>query len=78
VLKLTKLLDEAFARAQELSEEEQDYVAAIVLNFADREADNYQLTPAQLAEVELARQQIEDGHFISDEEMRKRWRHLGL
>ena len=75
---MTKLLDEAFAKARELSDEEQDYVAAFVLEFADREAGNYQLTPEQLAEVELARRQIEDGHFISDEDMRKRWRHLGL
>jgi hypothetical protein len=75
---MTKLLDEAFAKARELSEEEQDYVAAMVLEFAGRGDDRYELTPEQLAEVELARQQIEDGHFISDEEMRKRWRHLGL
>jgi hypothetical protein len=75
---MTKLLDEAFAKARELTEEEQDCVAAMVPGFADREADKYQLTPAQLAEVELARQQIEDGHFISDEEMRRRRRHLGL
>jgi hypothetical protein len=47
----------------------------MLLGFADREADSYQLTPEQLAEVELARRQIKDGHFISDEEMRERWRH---
>jgi hypothetical protein len=75
---MTKLLDEAFAKVRGLSEEDQDYAAALLLDFADRENDSYQLTPEQVAEVELARQQIEDGHFISDEEMRKRWRHLGL
>lgn len=72
---MTKLLDEAVAKVRRLSEEEQDYAAAMLLGFADREADSYQLTPEQLAEVELARRQIKDGHFISDEEMRERWRH---
>jgi hypothetical protein len=75
---MTRLLDEAIAKVRRLSDEEQDYAAAMLLGFADREADSYELTPEQLAEVELARQQIKDGHFISDEEMRERWRHLGL
>jgi hypothetical protein len=72
---MTKLLDEAVAKVRRLSEEEQDYAAAMLLGFADREADSYQLTPEHLAEVELARRQIKDGHFISDEEIRERWRH---
>ncbi len=75
---MTKLLDEAVAKVRELSEEEQDYAAEILLGFADRQREGRQLTPEQLAEVELARQQIKDGLFISDDEMRKRWRQLGL
>jgi hypothetical protein len=75
---MTKLLEEAFARARELSEEEQDYVAALLLDFADREANSYQLTPEQIAEVELARNEVKKGLFATDEEMRARWRHLGL
>jgi hypothetical protein len=65
---MIKLLEEAFAKVQGLSDEEQDYVAAMLLDFAGREADSCQLTPEQVAEVELARQQIKEGHFISDEE----------
>ena len=76
---MTKLLEEAFAKARELSEEDQDYVAAMVLGFADREADSsYQLTPEQVAEVELASKEAKEGLFASDEEMRKRWRRSGL
>ena len=75
---MTKLLDEAFAKARELTEEEQDYVAAMVLGFADREADSYQLTPEQIAEVELARKEAKEGLFATDEEMRELWRRFAL
>jgi hypothetical protein len=76
---MTRLLDEAVAKVRGLSDEEQDHVAAMLLDFAEhRKADDCQLTPEQLAVVELARQHIKDGHFVSDEEMRERWRQLGL
>ena len=52
---MTKLLDEAVAKVRGLSDAEQDRVAAMLLGFADRDVDRYQLTPEQLAEVELAR-----------------------
>ncbi len=61
---MTKLLDEAVAKLRELSEEEQDYAAAMLLGFADREADKYQLTPEQVAEVELARKEVKEGPGI--------------
>ncbi len=70
---MTKLLDEAVAKVRELSEEEQDYAAAMLLGFAERDVDDHQLTPEQLAEVELARQEAKDGLFVADDEMRKGW-----
>jgi hypothetical protein len=70
---MTKLLDEAVAKVRELSEEEQDYAAAMLLGFADREADKCQLTPEQVAEVELARKEAKEGLFATDEEMRELW-----
>jgi hypothetical protein len=75
---MTKLLDEAVAKVRELSEEEQDYAAAMLLGFADRESDKYQLTPEQVAEVELARKEAKEGIFATDEEMRELWRRFGL
>jgi hypothetical protein len=75
---MTRLLDEAIAKVQGLSEAEQDRAAAMLLGFADREADQYQLTPEQVAEVELARQQAKQGLFASDEEMAELWRRFGL
>jgi len=75
---MTKLLDEAVAKVRSLSEAEQDRVAAMLLGFADQDADNYQLTPEQIAEVELARQEAKQGRFASDEEMAELWRQFGL
>jgi hypothetical protein len=75
---MTRLLDEAVAKVRELGEEEQDYTAAMLLGFADREADKYQLTSEQVAEVELARKEAKEGLFATDEEMRELWRRFGL
>jgi hypothetical protein len=74
---MTKLLDEAVAKVRRLSVAEQDRVAAMLLGFADRDIDEYQLTPEQLAEVELAKQEARDGLFASDEEMAELWRRFG-
>ena len=75
---MTKLLDEAVTKVRGLSEAEQDYAAAMLLGFADRDADNYPLTREQVAEVELARQEAKQGLFASDDEMAELWRRFGL
>jgi hypothetical protein len=75
---MTKLLDEAVAKVQALSDVEQDRVAVMLLGFADREADSVQLTAEQVAEVELARQEAKQGLFASDKEMAELWRQFGL
>ena len=75
---MTKLLDEAVAKVRGLSEAEQDYAAAMLLGFADRDGDNYSLTPEQIAEVELARREAKQGLFASDDEMAELWRRFGL
>ena len=75
---MTKLLDEAVAKVRGLSEAEQDYAAAMLLDFADRETGDYPLTPEQVAEVELARQEAKQELFASDDEMAELWRRFGL
>ena len=50
----------------------------MLIDFADREASDYQLTPEQLADVELARQEAKQGLFATDEEMAELWRRFGL
>jgi hypothetical protein len=75
---MTKLLEEAFAKVRALSDAEQDRVASMLLGFADRDADSQQLTPEQVAEVELARQEAKQGLFATDDEMAALWRRFGL
>ena len=75
---MTKLLEEAVAKVRALSDVEQDRVAALLLDFADRGASDFQLTPQQVAEVELARQEAKQGHFASDDEMAELWQLFGL
>jgi hypothetical protein len=75
---MTKLLEEAVARVLALNDVEQDRVAAMLLDFADRDASEYQLTPEQVTEVEMARQEAQQGLFASDEEMAELWRRFGL
>src|SRR5262249_29821693 len=52
---MTKRLEQAIATVRELSEEAQDRAAQFLLGFANPEADQHQLSPEQLAEVELQR-----------------------
>jgi hypothetical protein len=75
---MTKLLEEAVAKVRALSDVEQDRVAAMLLDFADGAASDYQLTPEQVVEVELARQEAKQGLFASDDEMAELWRRFGL
>jgi hypothetical protein len=75
---MTKLLEEAVAKVLALSDVEQDRFAAMLLDFADRGASDYELTPEQVAEVELARNEAKQGLFVSDDEMAELWRRFGL
>jgi hypothetical protein len=75
---MTKLLDQAVAEARKLSDSEQDRVASLLLSLIDGDVDAVQLTPEQMAEVELARQEAREGLFASDQEMTDLWRRFGL
>jgi len=75
---MTKLLDQAVAEVRKLSDSEQDRVASLLLSLIDRDADDVQLTPEQMAEVELARREAREGLFASDQEMTDLWRRFGL
>jgi hypothetical protein len=75
---MTKLLDQAVAEVRKLSDPEQDRVASLLLSLIDRDADAAQLTPEQMAEVELARREAGEGLFASDREMADLWRRIGL
>jgi hypothetical protein len=75
---MTKLLDEAIATIKELPEPQQDVAARFLLAFANPDNPRFQLTDAQAAEVELARQEVRQGKIATEAEMAEVWRRFGL
>jgi hypothetical protein len=71
---MTKLLDQAIESLRQLPEAEQDVAAKFLLSFANPDAHHYQLSDEQLAEVELAKQEVRDGLVASEAEMEDVWR----
>jgi hypothetical protein len=70
---MTKLLEQAIATVKELPEPQQDIAAKFLLAFANPEAKRYQLSNAQLAEVELAKREVREGKIATEAEMTEVW-----
>ena len=77
---MTKLLDEAIAKARELPEEEQDTLADALFAHISGNDDRYHLTDEQVEEVKRIQQELRDGktRLATDEEMAALWRKRGL
>jgi len=77
---MTKLLEEAIAKARELPEADQDLAAEAVLSVVYKNAPAYQLTPEQVEQVKRIQKEIREGtaRFASDEEMAALWKKCGL
>lgn len=71
---MTKLLEQAIASLKALPEPQQEVAARFLLDFANPEADRYQLDDAQLAEIELAKREIREGKIATDAEMAEVWK----
>jgi hypothetical protein len=74
---MTKLLEQAIATLKKLPESQQDVAARFLLAFANPEAHRYRLSDAQVAEVELAKQDVREGNLATDGEMADVWRRFG-
>jgi hypothetical protein len=74
---MTKLLEQAIASLRLLPERDQDVAARFLLGFTNPDANHYQLTDEQLAEVELAKQEVRAGKIATDAEMEDVWRRFG-
>jgi len=61
-----------------MSGSKRDRVTSVLRRLIDRDADVVHLTPEQMAEVELARREAQQGLFASDQEMADLWRGFGL
>jgi hypothetical protein len=74
---MNKLLEEAIVSVERLSERDQELAAKFLLSFANPDAQHYQLSEQQVAEVELARREVREGKIASDAEMEEVWRRFG-
>ena len=77
---MTKLLEQAIAKARELSESEQDAIAeALFAHFAGGD-QTYRLSPEQIADVNRIREDLRSGRtrLATDEEVAAVWKKCGL
>jgi len=61
-----------------LPDADQELAAKFLLDFANPDAHRYQLTDAQIAEVELAKREVREGKIATEQEMNDLWRRFGL
>jgi predicted transcriptional regulator len=71
-------MDLAIAKLCSLPPERQEALADYLIDLAEDELHPYQLTDEQLAEVELALKEADEGKFATEEEMNELWKKFGL
>ena len=79
-LSMTKLLEQAFAKARELSEDEQDAIADAMFAHLAGDVRRTGLTPEQVTDVMRIREDLRSGRtrLASDEEEAALWKKCGL
>lgn len=66
---MTKLLSEALQKVAQLPRERQDDIAHVLMAMVSGDAKPYRLTHAQLAELELAIEEVDAGNYASDKDI---------
>ena len=74
---MTKLFEQAIAVIRNLPEDQQDLAAKFLLGFANPDAERYQLSAEQVAEVEAAKREVREGKLATQAEMEEVWRRFG-
>jgi hypothetical protein len=75
---MTKLLEQAIAKARELSEEEQDALALTILALAEQDTSATPLDNETYAAILEGLAQAQRGEFVPDEEIQALWKRHGL
>jgi predicted transcriptional regulator len=76
---MTKLLDQAVAAARNLSPDEQDSIAHVVLRLTGADDEQpVQLTPDEQAAIAASKAAAARGEFAPDEQVRAVWAKHGL
>jgi hypothetical protein len=75
---MTKLLEQAIAKARQLSEEEQDALAVTILALTEGDAPTFSLDDETRAAILEGLEQARRGEFVPDEEIEALWKRHGL
>ena len=76
---MTKILEQAIARARELPEEDQDTLGAVMLAMADEGVGRVgDLDDETRAAIREGLEQARRGEFVPDEEIEALWKRCGL
>ncbi len=70
---MTKLLAEALAATDKLPPEAQDELARMILAFAGKEGEVYELSEEELGDLKEAIGEADRGEFATDEEVAALW-----
>ena len=75
---MTKLLEQAIAKARELSEEEQDALALTIMTLAEDDAAPVPVDDETRAAILEGLDQARRGEFVPDEKIQALWKRHGL
>jgi hypothetical protein len=75
---MTKLLEQAIAKARQLSEEEQDTLALTIIALAESDASLAPIDDDTRAAILEGLEQARRGEFVSDEKIHALWKRHGL
>ena len=75
---MTDLLEEAMIAARELSRDEQDEVALLVLAIAEKAKGSYRFAPGEWESLQPSLEQARRRQFASNEGVAATWRRHGL
>lgn len=74
---MSKLLEEAIAKARALPESEQDAAADALLSVVYKDSPRYRLTPEQAEEVRHTMREVREGKIATDEQVAALWKKCG-
>ncbi|THD42737.1 MAG: hypothetical protein E7774_14635 [Bradyrhizobium sp.] len=75
---MTKLLEEAVAKARDLSEEDQDALAVAMLSMTETEAPVMKMDDQTRAAIREGLEQARRGEFVPEEEIEDFWKQHDL
>jgi hypothetical protein len=75
---MTKRLEQGIDAVRALPTERQDVAGEVLLTIAAQHEAGYVLTPEQIADVQLALAEAEQGKYASEAEMEALWKKSGL